>query len=661
MNKGYSEKVQARKAGPGVLRQDEQWLHLFKRSIDTASDGTYWLNAEGRFLYANEAGCKALGYNLDEILQMHISDINPRVTPQRWSEVCRVFREKKAYTIESVHRRKDGTVFPVELSSTYVKFGNDEFFSGFARDISDRRQAEEQLRTYRERLEELVLKRTAEAKREMHERMRAEEDKLRQYAVLKAQTEASRDGILIVGEDGRIILHNRKFSEIWRISPEQSGEASGEQIHHYLQDQVANTDEFIKQVRYLKDNKDVQSEDVVELTGGRFFHQYSTPIHDDEDAYVGRIWYYRDITEQKQAVDALMESEKRYKRITEAITDYIYSVRIENNAAIETRHGAGCETVTGYTEQEFTADPNLWIRMVVEEDRSRVTDLVQQVLAGKAAPALEHRIVRKDGSLRWIRNTPVQKFDQQGRLQSYDGLIQDITEHKAAQEALKNYSEQLRMLSLKLMEAREAERRHIAHELHDEIGQELTGLKLSVDKVRRTVNGEAAKKLEMLQQDITSLMVRVRDLSLNLRPSLLDDYGVLPAVQWHFGRYTGQTGVKVNFIHQGMERRFLPEIEIVVFRVVQEALTNTARHAVVDAVNVSIIGSQYYISVKIEDSGAGFNAESVLKDVGTFGLTGLRERVREVGGNLLVRSAPGAGTQLTITIPLQCQPPEGRV
>jgi PAS domain S-box-containing protein len=138
---------------------------------------------------------------------------------------------------------------------------------------------------------------------------------------------------------------------------------------------------------------------------------------------------------RKQAEGALRESEKRYRHITEAITDYIYTVWIQDGRPIETTHGPACIAVTGYTDQEFSDDPYLWIQMVHEQDREAVEEQAEQILTGSKVGPIEHRIIRKDGVVRWVRNTPVPYFDADGRLLSYDGLIQDVTERRRAEEA----------------------------------------------------------------------------------------------------------------------------------------------------------------------------------------------------------------------------------
>jgi PAS domain S-box-containing protein len=140
-----------------------------------------------------------------------------------------------------------------------------------------------------------------------------------------------------------------------------------------------------------------------------------------------------DITDIWQ-IEALKESEERYRRITEELTDYLYTVTVQDGKVVNTTHGAACSAVTGYTAEEFSADPYLWIRMVFDKDRDRVVRHFSGVLSGKPVPPVEHRIVRKDGQIRWVRDTPLLLLDAAGRLVSYDGVIKDITERKVAEE-----------------------------------------------------------------------------------------------------------------------------------------------------------------------------------------------------------------------------------
>ena len=215
----------------------------------------------------------------------------------------------------------------------------------------------------------------------------------------------------------------------------------------------------------------------------------------------------------------------------------------------------------------------------------------------------------------------------------------------------------LEALSRRLVGVQEAERADIARELHDEIGQLLTGLKLMM-----TTPGQkgdlayqrsplAAIIPEMLQV-VSELIGRVRDLSMNLRPPMLDEMGLEAALQWHFERFTKRGGIQVSFPHTISGRRFPAAVEIAAFRIIQEALTNAARHAQVQDVTVQLKADPKYLRVRIEDLGKGFNPDQA--PVGhSAGLTGMKERALLTGGQLTIESAPNSGTRILVDLPLR--------
>jgi signal transduction histidine kinase len=213
--------------------------------------------------------------------------------------------------------------------------------------------------------------------------------------------------------------------------------------------------------------------------------------------------------------------------------------------------------------------------------------------------------------------------------------------------------ERLQALSRRLLQVQEAERHHIARELHDEIGQLLTALKLTLDTLERVPAESALARLHDAQQLVNDLVVRVRDLSLDLRPAMLDDLGLLPALLWLFGRYSMQTDVRVRFEHSGLDRRFDPDIETGAYRIVQEALTNVARHAGVHEATVRVWTSDQTLSVQVTDLGKGFSPEAALAAGVSGGLSGLYERGALLGGRLTVESAPGRGTRVSAELCLK--------
>jgi GAF domain-containing protein len=209
----------------------------------------------------------------------------------------------------------------------------------------------------------------------------------------------------------------------------------------------------------------------------------------------------------------------------------------------------------------------------------------------------------------------------------------------------------LQRLSGRLMEVQEAERRHLARELHDEIGQLLTGLRLTLD-VPEPPSPALAERLGQAQALVQELLERIRALSLDLRPSILDDLGVLPALLDNIERYMSQTKIRVHLEHSGLDRRFAPETETGVYRIVQEALTNVARHGHVDEVTVRLWATDDVLGVQVEDHGAGFDPDAVLGAGRSGGLAGLRERAALLNGHLTVETHPGRGVRLTAEVPL---------
>jgi signal transduction histidine kinase len=205
----------------------------------------------------------------------------------------------------------------------------------------------------------------------------------------------------------------------------------------------------------------------------------------------------------------------------------------------------------------------------------------------------------------------------------------------------------LAALSQRLVEIQETERREIARELHDEVGQLLTGLLFKIEGH----GPSAGNPKDEMKGIVNDLVDRVRNLSMNLRPPMLDELGLLSALTWQIDRFEAQTGISVRFHHADLDRRFGPQVEITAFRIVQEALTNVARHARVGQVKVDVWANPASLGARIEDEGRGFDVAKALL-AGSSGLEGMRERSRLAGGSLAIESEPGKGTRLSVELPL---------
>jgi PAS domain S-box-containing protein len=355
--------------------------------------------------------------------------------------------------------------------------------------------------------------------------------------------------------------------------------------------------------------------------------------------------------ERKRAEEALCASETRYQLVSLATNDAIWDWNLETD---KVWWNEGVKTLFGYSAEEVEHNVTWWEERIHPEDREKVLSSIHAVIdSGRQAWADEYRYRCCDGSYAYVIDRGYVVHGQKGNPVRMIGCMTDVTARKRAEQRLQQYAERLQTLSRRLVEVQEIERRNIARELHDEIGQALTGLKLALEMNRRLPANRAKANLSEVEALVNDLIAQVRDLSLNLRPAMLDDLGLLPTLVWHFERYTAQTHVQVSFTQTGLEgRRFAPDVETTVYRIVQEALTNVARHAGVSEVEVGIWADQNTLSLQIKDRGVGFDADTVRTAGISGGLSGMRERAITLGGQLLVDSARGAGALLKVQIPL---------
>jgi PAS domain S-box-containing protein len=361
--------------------------------------------------------------------------------------------------------------------------------------------------------------------------------------------------------------------------------------------------------------------------------------------------YSRDVTDRKRAEEALRQSEERHRFIGDLTSDYVYEVHFHPDGRDEFVFASeGFTRLTGYNAADM-GPLGGWRALIHPED----LDWISRELPGTLAQGrqmAEVRIRTKDGQTRWIRysSKPIRDSEQGGVVRLL-GAVQDITERKEAEERLREYTRRLQHLSRHLLEVQEQERRHVARELHDEVGQVLTGLSFALDAARRLPAGAVAACLDEVQTLVGDLAAKVRDLSLRLRPSMLDDLGLLPALLWQFERFNAQTRVRVAFEHNGLDQRLPPEVETAAYRIVQEALTNVARHAGVCDCAVRIRLQEGALRLQVEDAGQGFDFESAHRRGESGGLSGMRERAVLAGGWLRVESRPGGGTRVTAEMP----------
>lgn len=363
----------------------------------------------------------------------------------------------------------------------------------------------------------------------------------------------------------------------------------------------------------------------------------------------GHPWFIHgvgfDITELKRAEEEAGNKEEMLRGIFEYAPDTM--VVVDTRGRIK-RVNAQVERMFGYKPKELMGKP---VEVLIPEhfrqrhQAHRDKYVRDPHLRPMGAGLLLHGR-RKDNS-----EFPVEIMLSPVKMESGDlviAVIRDITKRKKNEQALRDYAERMRVLSRRLIKVQEAERRSIALELHDQIGQILTGLKLKLEMLARLPQEEAKTRLDEAQSLVNEILIRTRELSLDLRPATLDHLGLLSALLRHFRAYTLQTQVEVDFRHSGIEGiRFDPELETAAFRIVQEGLTNVARHSDSKEALVHIWANERTLTIEIDDSGKGFDVETVFADSQSNGLTGMRERALLSGGVFQIRSNSD-GTHLTV-------------
>jgi PAS domain S-box-containing protein len=313
--------------------------------------------------------------------------------------------------------------------------------------------------------------------------------------------------------------------------------------------------------------------------------------------------------------------------------------------------------IHGVDPERFVPTYDSAMALVHPEDRAAWQDALAQAMRSGGAFAAEFRIVRPDGSVRDLRTLGEAMPDALGHASSMLWSVLDITEPKRTEDALRGSAQQLTALSRRLVEVQETERRQLSRELHDRVGQNLTALSINLNILRtalsRSGKGEHLPRLDDSSALLESTVDSIENVMSELRPPMLDDYGLLPALHWYAKDFTRRTGIEIDVLGQDQTERAPPDIEITLFRIAQEALTNVAKHAHARHVQIELDHANGHCLMTITDDGIGIDGASAgaARDRPGLGMINMRERTQTVGGRFTVRSARGSGTQIAIEVP----------
>jgi two-component system sensor histidine kinase UhpB len=353
----------------------------------------------------------------------------------------------------------------------------------------------------------------------------------------------------------------------------------------------------------------------------------------------------------------LKEKELRFRSVLDNSIDIAYRWNVRK--AVVDYISPSCRTILGSTREHLKSlTKGELLALIHPEDKdttSRAIAAAHVLAKDQLRLPIEVRVRHSDGAYRWLSITHAVVLDEIGDPAAVVGNARDITESRQAEESLRHSHEQLKLLTVRLAETEELERRRLARELHDEIGQSLTALGINLNFVRARISPDAEAliaRLDSSLEQVERIADSTRDVMSALRPAELDDYG-LAATLRSCARQHGQfTGNAIDVNCDDLSSRLSPETETALFRIAQESLTNVARHAGACHVVVTLEETSRGLRMSVEDDGVGYDVSAGTETDRrpAWGLKLMRERATAIGGELSVQSEPGKGTSVAVAI-----------
>jgi PAS domain S-box-containing protein len=616
---------------------DEAALEAFSALADHCGEAINRIRIE-ESLRESEERFRQLAENLEDILWIsdrditHTLYINPSYEKIFGRSVTDVYRRLEAF-VDAVHAddreavikmleqqragdyapfeyriiRPDGLIRWIHRRSFPIRRNDGELYrvAGIAQDITERKQAEIALRESEGRYRDLV--------------------------------ETSHELICTHDLDGTILSANRAAIEV--LGYTKADLTGGMNIRDILAPPVR--DQFAEYMGRILKKGATSGLMLVETRSGnrRVFEYYNSLRTEGVEAPIVR-GIARDVTEHRQADKALRESEERYRELFENSKDAIY---VHNLGGIYASVNRAAEELSGYSRAEIIGSP-FW-KFVAPEYVKQAREYLCKKLEDVGETTYETEIITKSG-----QRVPVEVSSrfiyEAGLAVAVQGTARDITERKQTQLAMQTYSR-------RLIQAQEAERQKIARELHDEIGQILTAVKINLHKIQRSFDTtEWSPRIEESVDVVDEALSRVRELSLSLRPALLDDLGLVAALRWYIERFALRTGIKTDLTGRLDQGRLSRELEIACFRITQEALTNVARHARATRAIVELEQAPDALRLTITDDGTGFDVNSFDRQSSAIGLLGMTERALAIKGAVTIDSKLGKGTKVLVSFRL---------
>ncbi|MDB5226729.1 MAG: domain S-box protein [Bacteroidota bacterium] len=463
--------------------------------------------------------------------------------------------------------------------------------------------------------------------------------------------ETSQEGIWLVDADYRTVFVNKKMTEILGYSMEEMLSLDG---FHFMDETDMNLAVESRQ-RRMSGISEIMERRLKTKTGKLIWASISaTPIMLNEGKFSGSLAMVTDITDRFQASEKLKHNEKQLKEAQKIahIGNYSYDFITRLWKCSEV-----VDEMSGLTREEIPDFDN-WVALMAPEFKQQYLKELEDTII-HAKPNFGHyqdyKILRAHtGEERWISITGEIEYDTSGNPISLFGTLQDVTGRKMEEKQLQELNIQLRNLSSHLQTVREEERMHIAREIHDELGQQLTVLKMDIFSLKNKMNADSPlmqKKINHMIEMVDTAIQTLKRIATELRPGILDHLGLVAALEWNAKEFQKRSGIRCNFNSGAVSENFSTQINTTVFRIFQESLTNVARHSKANLVEAKLYEKESMLILEVNDNGVGIR-DSNKKT--SWGLLGMKERAIILHGDFSIKELEEGGTNVTLKIPLSC-------